>query len=136
MLPLKFAGRWRLAGIALLLGVLAATLSPAVWLWPDRLQLVSWLDAYDKWAHAATFFILAVWFSGQYRPRSYWRIAVGLLLFGVLIEGLQGLVGYRTASWLDLAADVAGILIGLTIAATGLGGWSLKVEDWLGRRSN
>lgn len=135
MLPLKFAPRWRAASLVLLLAVLAAMLTPAVWLWPDRAQLVSWLHAFDKWAHVVTFLVLAVWFSGQYRPRSYWRIAVGLLAFGVLTEVLQHSVGYRTASWLDLAADAGGILAGLMLAAAGLGGWSLRFESWLARRS-
>lgn len=134
MLPLRYAPRWRIASILLLLAVLAATLVPAVWLWHDAVGLVSWLAAFDKWAHVVTFVILAVWFSGQYRPRSYWRIAVGLTAFGMLIEICQRQVGYRSAEWTDLAADVVGILAGLAIALAGAGGWSLRVESWIQNR--
>lgn len=134
MLPLAFPQRWRIASVVLLLLVLAAAIMPAVWFWPDRVKLVGWLDSYDKWAHAATFAFLAIWFSGQYRPRSYWRIAVGLIAFGLLVEACQRLVAYRTAEWFDVAADAAGIIAGLLIAAAGVGGWCLRFEAWLQRK--
>lgn len=115
----------------LLLAVLALTIMPAIWLWPDRNQVAQLFGAFDKLAHAIVFALLAVWFAGQYRKASYWRIAIGLLAFGVLIELCQRLVGYRTAEWLDVAADAVGIIIGLSIALGGLGGWALRVESWL-----
>lgn len=135
MLPLRHAGRWRAASIFLLLGVLGGALMPAVWFWEDRNGFLTWFVHVDKWLHGATFVILAVWFGGQYRTASYWRIGIGLLLFGVLIEVCQRMVTYRSAEWFDLFADAAGILLGLIIGLAGLGGWSLKVEAWLGRRS-
>jgi VanZ family protein len=130
MLPLRYARRWRSASAALLLLVFAATLLPAVWFWPDRVQLVSWLRNLDKWAHLLTFAILALWFAGQYRPRSYWRIALGLFAFGVLIEACQRLVGYRSADLLDIGANTIGIVSGLAIALAGAGGWCLLFETW------
>lgn len=134
MLPLRYAPQWRIASIVLLLAVLFSTLAPAVWFWSDKVTLVSWLAHFDKWAHVITFVILTVWFSDQYQPRSYWRIAVGLTVFGMLIEVCQRLVGYRSAEWFDLAADVVGILLGLAIALSGVGGWSLRIESWFNRR--
>ncbi len=134
MLPLRYRGAWRVASVVILLGVLAGTLMPAVWLWPDRGRMLAWFVNVDKWAHGITFVLLAVWFAGQYRRADYWRIAVGLLLFGVLIEGCQRLVTYRSAEWFDIVADGAGILLGLVIARAGLGGWSLRFEDWYRRR--
>ena len=131
MLPLRFAGRWRTASIILLVGVLAATLMPAMWFWPDKAGLISWFVHADKWLHGLTFVFLAVWFAGQYQPRSYWRIGVGLVAFGALIEVCQRMVTYRSADWLDFAADIGGIGVGLGIALAGLGGWSLWVENWL-----
>ncbi len=133
MLPLSYARRWRVASIVLLSSVFVAALMPVVWIWPDTRQFVTWFIEADKWLHAVTFLLLAIWFAGQYRSSSYWRIGIGLLLFGVLIEGCQRLVGYRTADWFDIAADAAGIIVGLSIAMAGIGGWSLRVEDWLTR---
>ena len=62
-------------------------------------------------------------------------VALGLLAFGALIELCQRAVGYRSAEWLDLAADAAGILAGLGIALVGAGGWCQRVEAWLGART-
>ena len=135
MLPLRHAGRWRIAGLSILLFVFAATLMPTLWFWPDRQQFVSWFVHADKWLHGVTFAFLAVWFAGQYRKRSYWRIAVGLLAFGVLIEASQRLVTYRSSEWFDIVADAIGIVVGLALAMAGLGGWSLRVENWLFSRS-
>ena len=133
MLPLRYAGRWRMAGLALLALVLLASLMPRFWFFPDRNDFVTWFVHVDKWLHGIAFVVLAVWFAGQYQPRSYWRIALGLLAFGVLIEACQRLVTYRSADWLDIAADAAGIAVGLTIALAGLGGWSLWFENRLAR---
>ena len=129
MLPLRYAARWRMAGLVLLAIVLLASLTPVFWLFPDRQEFASWFTHVDKWLHGIAFAILAVWFAGQYRPRSYWRIAIGLLAFGVLIEACQRMVTYRSSEWFDIAADAAGIAVGLAIALSGLGGWSLWVEN-------
>ena len=129
MLPLRYAARWRMAGLVILALVLLASLTPVFWFFPDRGGFVSWFDNVDKWFHGIAFVLLAIWFAGQYRPRSYWRIAIGLLAFGVLIEACQGMVTYRSAEWLDIAANTAGIAVGLALALAGLGGWSLWVES-------
>jgi len=134
MLPLHHVRRWRLAGLVLLLLVLAATMMPAVWLWPQRREFVAWFINADKWLHAITFVFLAVWFSGQYRRESYWRVGLGLIFFGVLIEICQRMVTYRSSEWYDIVADAAGILVGLALATAGLGGWSLRFERWLAGR--
>ncbi len=131
MLPLRYARHWQLGSVILLLLVLIAALMPAaVWFWSDGLPVADWMRNVDKWAHGVTFVVLAVWFSGQYGKSAYWKIAVGLLAFGVLIEVLQGLVRYRMAEWLDIGADTLGIAIGLALALAGLGGWCLRFEAW------
>jgi VanZ family protein len=136
MLALRYAQRWRAASLFLLLTVLIAALMPAVWFGADTRELVTWFMGVDKWLHAITFGFLAAWFSGQYERRYYWRIALGLVLFGVLIEICQRMVSYRSAEWHDLAADVLGVIVGLAVAWLGLGGWSLRAEQWLVRRES
>lgn len=134
MLSLRYARRWQTASVLLLLLVLAATLMPAVWLWSDRRQVVAWFFEFDKWLHGITFVFLAIWFSGQYERRSYWRIGIGLIFFGLLIEASQRMVTYRSSELLDIVADAAGIAVGLVIAAAGAGGWSLRIEGWYAQR--
>lgn len=134
MLPLKYASRWRMASIVLMVAVTMATLTPAVWFWPDRMHFVNWVGGFDKWAHLLTFLVLTTWFTGLYSRQSYWRIAFGLFIFGSLIELGQRWVGYRSADLLDLAANVIGIIAGLGVALAGAGGWSQWVESWIGTR--
>jgi VanZ family protein len=132
MLPLDYPGRWQLAGLLLLLSILMAAVLPA-FLFP-RIPIHAWFGL-DKWMHALAFAFLAVWFAGQYRRQSYWRIAVGLAAFGILIELFQSAITYRSAEWYDFVADLVGIMLGLVIALAGAGGWSQRFEGWLRARS-
>jgi len=134
MLQLRYVRRWQVASAILLVFVLAATLMPAVWFFPSRREFALWYFGIDKWFHGVTFVVLAVWFAGLYRPRSYWKIGLGLIFFGLVIEGCQRLVSHRTAEMFDVAADIVGIVIGLVIAGAGLGGWGQRFEGWLARR--
>ena len=133
MLPLRYARRWQFAGIAVLVLVLVATLLPAFWFLQEmRDPRIAYSD---KWFHAITFLLLTIWFSGQYDKSSYWRIAAGMLAFGAFIEVCQRmLTSYRSAEMLDLVADAIGILAGLVVAWAGVGGWSLRVEQWIAAR--
>ncbi|MEM8815804.1 MAG: VanZ family protein [Pseudomonadota bacterium] len=134
MLELRYVRVWRGLSLALLMFVLAATLMPAIWFWSDRVRLSSWVGGIDKWAHFFAFLFLAMWFSGLYRVRNYWRVALGLLAFGILIELCQRAVGYRSAEWMDVVADALGILVGLSLGWLGLGGWCRGFEAWWLRR--
>jgi VanZ family protein len=127
MLPLSYPGRWRLAGILLLLVVLGAAMAPAIW--PDA-GGPDWFIT-DKWMHGITFACLALWYSGQYARQSYAWLILGLLMFGGLIEIAQSMVAYRNAELADVSADLIGIVAGFSIALAGAGGWSQRVESWL-----
>jgi hypothetical protein len=45
----------------------------------------------------------------------------GLITFGIVIEFLQLLTGYRSFEVLDMAADAAGVSLGLLLACTPMG---------------
>ncbi|MGB5628087.1 MAG: VanZ family protein [Woeseiaceae bacterium] len=135
MLPLKNASLWRALSVVLLVVVLVAAVSPALWFFDTVNDALSWLDNSDKWVHALTFVALAIWFAGLFERRAWWRIAIGLLLFGLLVEFLQLQLSYRMADWHDIAANTAGIIVGLAVAAAGLGGWALRIEGWYSRRN-
>ena len=106
---------------------------PAVWFWDDRFKALSWFESIDKWFHGITFLALSIWFTGLYEKSAYWRIGLGLLAFGLVIEACQRMVTYRTADWMDVGADAAGIILGLVIGAAGIGGWCLRAEDFLAK---
>ena len=135
MLPLRHTGLWRVLSVVILVLVLVATLSPAVWFFDSKAKALFWFHNVDKLLHALTFVALTVWFTGLYERRVWWLTALGLVLFGSLVEFFQLQVGYRTADWRDVVANTAGIIIGLTVAAAGLGGWVLRVEDWYSRQN-
>lgn len=128
MIALRYSWRWHLASFFLLVFVMIAALVPKL---PFQ-DLTSQFNISDRVMHIVAFTFLAVWFSGQHERRSYWRIALGLIAFGVLIELVQGTISYRTSEWMDLVSDTAGITTGLIIAVLGVGGWSMRVEKWLG----
>ena len=127
MLPLKYARHWQIAGFVLLASVMVLALVPSLWFWQDD-SAPQW-QLSDKWMHGLTFAFLAIWFSGQLTRKSFWKLALGLSLFGALIEACQFLVPYRMAEIGDMSADVAGIIVGLTIALLGAGGWSQRLES-------
>lgn len=132
MLPLRYPRHWQVAGIVLLAGVLTMAIIPAIWFWPQDPNKIWSLS--DKWLHGVTFAVLALWFSGQYARESYWKLVLGLLAFGALIEICQRMIAYRTAEWNDLFADMLGIVVGILIAMVGTGGWSARVEKQLQKR--
>ncbi len=133
MLPLRYAGRWRIAGYLLLAMVLAAAMVPPAWF--GLSNSLSFIANFDKWLHGITFTALMLWFSGQYARHGYWRPGTGLVAFGLLIEIAQRTVPYRSADGMDLMADLAGISLGAAIALAGLGGWCKRFEDGLQNRN-
>ena len=132
MLPLQHARLWRVLSTLLLLFVLAGTMTPTFF-FSNKEAALFWFEDADKWLHGITFLILAAWFAGLFE-RPYWRILVGLSFFGILVEGCQMLLSYRTADWIDIAANTIGILTGLAIARAGLGGWGPRLEAWYARQ--
>ena len=66
--------------------MLIAAVLPAIWFWPDKVKVLDWFGGVDKWAHTIAFAVLTVWLAGQYARSAYWRIALGLIAYGLLIE--------------------------------------------------
>lgn len=62
----------------------------------------------DKMVHALIFMGLAV-LALRAWPKHLLRVFLGLVLLAALTEMLQGLTGWRTASFVDFVADIAGV---------------------------
>ena len=97
-------------------------LSPAPYIPP--LEIFNW---WDKAQHAIAFATLAVLAVLAYPESSKRRIALLLIVQGVLIEVLQYFSGYRYGDWQDALADGVGVLLGLSLAA-----WLMRFE-WFDR---
>jgi VanZ family protein len=82
----------------------------------------------DKLEHAAAYAGLMAWFGGMFRRAAQPWLAVALVVLGGVIELLQGLTPTRTPDVLDLAADTAGVLIGLVLSMTLLTRWCQRIE--------
>ena len=68
-------------------------------------------DWWDKAQHAFAFLVLTCLGFFAY-PNSGWRMVAGLLAFGILIEFMQYLTGYRFAELSDFLADLTGVTLG------------------------
>lgn len=109
-----------------LLMIMVVALIPANWLWGVG-SISGWLIP-DKWLHGVTFAFLTFWFCGQYERAAYWRVVLGLVAFGALIEVCQQALVYRSAETMDLVVDLAGITVGLILSFAATGGWCLRFE--------
>ncbi len=73
----------------------------------------------DKLAHVVTYFMLAGWFSllAVNRSALVW-IVIGLIVYGVLLELLQGLTDFRYAELADNFANASGSIFGVLLYFT------------------
>ena len=119
MLPLRFPKLWSALGWLLVVGVVVGSLLPGGAM-PGAID--------DKVLHAGTYAFLMLWFSGLYRRGLYAAIAVALLALGIALDMLQGLTRTRSFDWEDIAANLAGIVVGCTLAFALVGGWCQRIE--------
>jgi VanZ family protein len=65
----------------------------------------------DKLFHFGNYAVLGFLASISFPKHHYWwKLCLPLVVFGFLIECLQGLSGYRNFSWLDLLANTSGLI--------------------------
>ncbi len=118
---LHYSRLWFGLGYAALAVVAVASLMPA----PE-------MGVGDKWLHFGTYFVLSAWFTVLVRVnRQLIHVFLGLILFGVLIEFLQGLTGYRFMEFYDVLANAGGVVSGLLIRVTPLSRWFRRFESTL-----
>ena len=124
MLPLRYGRIWLVAGVLFLgFGLLSALATP-----PAGMGALN-----DKLVHGVGFLGFMLWFGGVFERRLLPWVALALVAYGLLIEVLQSLTPTRQPEGLDLAADVAGILLGWLLSAAGLSRWCTMLESWLAR---
>ena len=85
-----------------------------------------------KIGHVLAYGTLMLWFAQIFRS-AQGRMSVGLVLalMGVVLEFLQGVTGYRSFAYADMRDNALGVLAGLILACTGLGGVLGRVDGWL-----
>ena len=90
---------------------LASLVVTALSLSPIEMLTAPIFDWWDKAQHALAFLVLTCLGLFAY-PKSGWRMIIGMLAFGVLIEFLQYFTGYRYAELSDFLADLTGVTLG------------------------
>ena len=106
-------------GITLVVGVLSLIPGPDI-------------GGSDKLAHFLTYAILSAGFSLIVEQRrSLWLILFGLIAYGLLLEFLQGLTGYRYEDMADALANSLGVITGLGFYFTPLRDILKRFEGWL-----
>lgn len=123
MLPLRFPWLWWGLGWLLVAGVAVGSLLPG--------RSVPSVSFGDKVLHAGSYCLLMVWFSGLYRRERHVLIAVLLGVLGLGLDWAQGMTRTRSFEWADVAANAAGILVGLLLARLVVGGWCDRIERLL-----
>jgi VanZ family protein len=124
MLELRHRWLWVTASIVLVLGVIWGSLQTGL-----HLPVPA---GFDKVEHFGTYLVLALWFTGLFPRRRYWVVVGALLLLGLSMEIGQYLMhAGRMADPDDMAANTAGVALGLIMALLATGGWAPKVDAWL-----
>ena len=117
---------WRLLAWGMALAVLVGSL------WPSMPSVAGGVS--DKLLHFLAYVALALVFTAAFSRRHWLAIALGLAAFGGLIELLQHwLPGRRAGEWLDMAANLGGIVVGLALALAVPHRWRRKLDRVLGR---
>lgn len=106
---------WRLAFLLCLIAVLVLSLLND----PDPRLSTGW----DKGNHVLAFCVLTLLGRWSF-PQQALLLVVGLCVYGIGIEILQALSGYRFAEYADLLADAIGVALGFGLYA--LGRWAQR----------
>lgn len=118
---LSLAALWRALAVALALTVGVLSLMPAP---PPPLAVLAW----DKAQHALAYGVMAWWWLQCWPRRAGWLL-VGLVAYGVALEGLQALTPERMLEAGDMLANAVGALAG----AAALGWRRLRLVPVLDR---
>jgi hypothetical protein len=123
LLPLRFPKVWSTIGWLMIGAVILGSLIPG--------PAVAAVGVNDKVMHAASYFVLMVWFAGFCRRGLYPAITVVLLALGLGLDLLQSLTETRQFDWHDVAMNGTGVIVGLFLSLLLVGGWCQRVEQRL-----
>lgn len=89
---------------------LAMLVMTTLFLVPQEFVSSAIFDWWDKAQHAVAFGVLMLLGFIAY-PRYFWRVAIGLILYGAVIKIIQSWTGWRQGDVMDALADMVGVLV-------------------------
>lgn len=117
--PLRYSRLWFSMAYIMLAVVAIVSLMPA----PDL------MGTSDKLLHLLTYaFMSAVFSTLVCRNMSLFKVVPGLILFGIVLEFLQGMTGYRYLEVNDMLANSVGVFAGLLVRLTPIPRWFRQLE--------
>ena len=122
MRKLRFIRLWLTIGFVLVGVVCFLTLTPSL------LDMVDFPEG-DKIGHFVTYSAIMLWFGFIYlRGKRYMRVGFAFIVMGIALELIQGMLDYRSFSYLDMGANACGVMIGWLLARTRLADALVYVE--------
>lgn len=106
-----------LVGVAVLLLVGAIAVDPVGLLVADVAIPIPY-EALAVGMHTAGFALLGAVAAIVTRRRGWRHALVAAVAYGALVELVQAVIPYRSFAWLDLVANVGGVLVGALVVAT------------------
>jgi len=126
---MNLARVWWTLGVLLVIAAVIVCLVPSAEM-PHEFELN------DKFSHMIGHGALALYFAGLVPRRSWWKIFVFLLLFGIAIEFAQYYMhAGRDGDPRDVIANSLGAVLGLLLGRIGLARWPELAAWLLGRRT-
>lgn len=123
---LHYQNIWLACGCLLLFVIIYSSLTSAPIPLPN-------INMADKYAHITAYCALMGWFGQLYKTKYQLTLfVIGFILMGVSLEYLQGMTGYRTFDYADMAANTVGVLLGLLLTRTLFAGFLAGIEHKLG----
>jgi VanZ family protein len=89
---------------------------------PPKFNIFSWQDKFHHFAAYGVLCVLAIKSYGTQQP--IWKIGLGLVSFGLGIEIIQLSTNYRYGEFMDLVANILGILFAICLSR--ILRWDLK----------
>ena len=107
---LHFYNFWNLCILVSLAAITFISLTPSVPTISDPIPFL------DKFVHIGLYFIEGLFILSVSKKNIHTHSAIFLSAFGLLMEFCQGQTAYRSFEWLDLLANIAGILMALMLS--------------------
>ena len=128
MKELRFIRLWLAIGFLLVGVVCFLTLTPSPLDMDD-------LPEGDKLGHLVAYSAMMLWAGFIYlRGKQYMRVGLAFIVMGITLELIQGMLDYRSFSYLDMGANICGVMIGWFLARTRLAEALVYLEGrWKGK---